>query len=225
MQHRGIEPVLARDSNAPTGTLIAIIDPDGERSFLTDRGANLHLSAADLPPAVLKHVKHVSISGYSFFAPGPRAAVMGLIAEARRQGIPVSVDAASAGFLVEAGTLAFLGWTTGAVVLFANEDEARVLTGETDLDRQMRALGRVYPQVIIKRGPLGAVVGDSGGVMFSLPALPAEVIDTTGAGDAFAAGYIAASMRGAEPGAALGAGIEAGKMAVTMLGGQPPRHQ
>ena len=72
---RGVTAVLSGDTALPSGVLISIVDADGERSFLTDRGANLNLSQADLPPSLLDGVKLLLVSGYSFFTPGPRAAL------------------------------------------------------------------------------------------------------------------------------------------------------
>src|SRR5690606_20275799 len=65
---RGVVPVLAGDKDLPTGVLVTLLDPSGERSFLTDRGANLNLCAADLPESLLDGVGLVLVSGYSFFA-------------------------------------------------------------------------------------------------------------------------------------------------------------
>ena len=73
---RGVEPLLVGDADAPSGVLISIVDADGERSFLTDRGANLNLTAADLPPNLLDGLQLLMVSGYSFFTAGPRSAVM-----------------------------------------------------------------------------------------------------------------------------------------------------
>jgi sugar/nucleoside kinase (ribokinase family) len=219
----GIEPVLAGDPDLPSGTIVTILDPDGERSFLTDRGANAALGAADLPAALLDDCRTLLVSGYSLFEPGPRQAVTGLIAAAVARSVPVSVDPASVGFLEEVGPADFLSWTEGVTTIFANEAEALTLTGEASLDAQMAALGAVYRRVVIKRGAMGAAIGGRSGVSHSLPAPKVTAIDTTGAGDAFAAAFVAAELRGAEPADCLGRAIAAGAEAVTRFGGQPPR--
>jgi len=219
----GVIPHFAADPEAPSGVLISIVDVEGERSFLTDRGANLNLAAEDLPSTLLDEKQLLVCSGYSFFAPGPRAAILALMMQARARGITVVVDAASVGFLREVGTDSFLKWTTGADTIFANLDEALALTGSSDLTLQMQTLGRFYRRVIIKRGAQGAAIGGRSGVSISLPAPASEVIDTTGAGDAFAAAFLAAEMRGEKADACLRAGIDAGATAVTLVGGQPDR--
>jgi len=220
----GVTPHFAGDAETPSGVLISIVDAEGgERSFLTDRGANLNLSSDDLSASLLDGVGLLVCSGYSFFAPGPRAAILALMKEATARGIPVIVDAASVGFLREVGVEAFLKWTSGSATLFANLDEALALTGSSDLTLQMQTLGRFYGRVIIKRGAQGAAIGGRSGVSISLPAPASEVIDTTGAGDAFAAAFLAAEMRGEKADACLRAGIDAGAAAVTLVGGQPDR--
>ena len=219
----GITPLLVGDPDAPSGTLIAMVDPDGERSFLTDRGANLNLSEDDVPADALDGVGLLVCSGYSFFAPGPRAAVMRLMALSKPLNVPSVVDAASVGFLRELGAHEFLKLTTGADTLFLNSDEALELTGSVDLTLQMQTLGRFYPRVIVKRGVSGAAVGGRKGVTLSLPAPQSDVIDTTGAGDAFAAAFLATELRGEKLETCLKAAIEAGATAVTLVGGQPDR--
>ena len=216
-----VDPVLIADASLPSGVLVTIVDPDGERSFLTDRGANLALSPSDMPVWLLDDTRLVLASGYSYFAETPRNAVQWLAGEARGRGIPLAVDAASVGFLNEVGPGNFLEWTAGAELLFCNADEAEALVGTADLDMQMAALGGHYRRVVIKRGARGAALGGGGGVAFNLPAPLVKVIDTTGAGDAFAAGFLSAEVRGAAPGDCLRAGIEAGSAAVKTLGGQP----
>jgi sugar/nucleoside kinase (ribokinase family) len=218
---RGVVPVLAVDEAQPSGVLVTIVDPDGERSFLTDRGANLNLCSHDVPPALLDGAAMVMVSGYSFFAPGPRQAVRGLFAQAQARGLAVAVDPASVGFLEEVGPAEFVAWTQGADWIFANQSEAATLTGEAALEGQVAALGRHYSNVIIKRGSAGAALGGKAGIRLSLPAPAVPVVDSTGAGDAFAAGFIAALLAGADEATALGQGIAAGAQAVQMLGGQP----
>lgn len=219
----GVIPRLAGDETEPSGSLVTIVDPDGERSFLTDRGANLKLTPADLPSHDAGNIFGAVISGYSFFAEGPRQTVSGFAAHALAAGVEVSVDAASVGFLEEVGPANFRDWTKGFSTLFANAEEAQCLSGAAELDAQMRELGRTYHRVIIKRGAAGAAIGGREGVRLAQPAERVAAIDTTGAGDAFAAGFLAARQRGESEVEALAAGIAAGTRAVTMVGGQPPR--
>lgn len=216
-----VDPVLIADAEKPSGMLVTIIDPDGERSFLTDRGANLDLSHSDMPVWLLDDTRLVVVSGYSLFAEHPRGAVQWMAGEAKRRNIPVAVDAASVGFIEEVGTGNFLEWTKGFSTLFANADEAAALSGSPVLEEQFARLIPNYGRVVIKLGADGAALGDEAGLRISRPAPRVGVVDTTGAGDAFAAGFLSAELRGEALEASLLAGIEAGAAAVTRIGGQP----
>ncbi|HHY51360.1 MAG TPA: carbohydrate kinase family protein [Alphaproteobacteria bacterium] len=216
-----VDPILIADARLPSGILVTIVDPDGERSFLTDRGANVALAPSDMPVWLLDQTSLVLTSGYSYFAEMPRAAVSWLTGEAKARGIGFAVDAASVGFIEEVGAGAFLGWIAGAAVLFVNRDEARALSGSDELETQMRTLGRTARQVVVKLGADGAALGDEDGVRHQLPAPALIPVDTTGAGDAFAAAFLAAGLAGRPPDACLAAGIEAGSEATRRIGGQP----
>jgi sugar/nucleoside kinase (ribokinase family) len=218
----GVVPYLARDDARATGTLINLIDPDGERSFLTDRGANLGLCAEDLPQSLYQKGAAVLVSGYSLFAEAPRRAVQDFIAGARRAGLLVAVDASSSGFIEEVGAAAFLDWTQGIDLLFANGDEAALLSGASTTEAQIERLGRHFATVVVKRGAGGAVAGTADGITAETVAEAVAVVDTTGAGDAFAAGFLAAHLWERSLAQALAAGVAAGTEAVKVAGGQPP---
>ena len=136
LAEHGVDARLAADNSLPTGTLVTLLS-GGERSFLTDRAANLNLCHADLPDALLDGIDLLHVSGYALFEPGPREAVLGLFAEASRRGISISVDPASYSFLAEVGPERFVEWTRGARFLFPNEDEAATLTGATEASAQL----------------------------------------------------------------------------------------
>ncbi len=131
------------------------------------------------------------------------------------------VDPASVGFLNEVGPKNFLDWTRGYSIMFANAAEAEALAGSDDLTSQMRHLGSRYDRVVIKRGARGAAIGNRDGVRLNLPAPKVGVLDTTGAGDAFAAGFLSAQLHGKTETECMQAGIEAGTRAVMQVGGQP----
>src|SRR5271169_3421779 len=162
LRRAGVEPHLAAD-------------PTGERSFLTDRGANDALEAADIPEALIDRADHIHISGYSLLAPSPREAVLSVMRRAAR---PVSIDPGSAEFLREVGAANFLGWTAGAAMLFPNSEEAAVLSGTDDAEAQGERLAQLYPLVAIKRGAAGCEAW-SGAERWRVAAPAAEVVDTT----------------------------------------------
>ena len=133
--------------------------------------------------------------------------------------MPVSVDPSSAAPL--AREPAFLEWVAGAALLLPNADEARVLTGEADPERAARALaGRAAREVVVTLGAGGAL-WSGGERVLRAPAAAAEAVDTTGAGDAFAAGLLAARADGAEPPEQLAAGCALAARAVALRGARP----
>ncbi len=214
----GVMPHLVGDRTHETGRLIALIDPDGERSFLTDRGANEALEARDIPDALIEGAALIHLSGYSFFAPSPRAAVLDVM---RRVGNkPTSIDPASAEFLREVGVDNFLAWTRGAAILFPNEEEAAILADSEDPETQCARLAARCPLVVVKRGAAGAEAA-AGEKRWRVNAPKIEAIDTTGAGDAFVAAFLAARLFGADIQPALERAAAAGAAASASVGGRP----
>jgi sugar/nucleoside kinase (ribokinase family) len=218
----GVEPHLGADVDVPTGTVVNLIAPDGQRSFLTDRGANDTLGAADLDSTHLVGARLLHVSGYALSASGPRAAVRAFIEEAVVRDVPVSVDPASSALLQAVGPAAFMEWTHRATLCIVNADEAALLAGTDDLAEQLRVLAAHYGTVVVKRGPHGAAAA-RGEERWSYPAPRVQVLDTTGAGDAFLAAFVTARLRGAAMELCLQAGVQAGSAATTHLGGRPPR--
>jgi sugar/nucleoside kinase (ribokinase family) len=215
----GVSAHLAADQTRDTGRLIALIDPQGERSFLTDRGANDGLCGEDISDALVAEADHIHLSGYSFVSASARSAVRGVMA--RAGAIPVSVDPASAEFLREMGPENFLAWTDGAQICFPNADEAAVLTGAADGEAQLAVLARHYPMVVVKRGAGGCEAARGVG-RWRAPAPPVKAIDTTGAGDAFVAAFLAAQLSGAAIEECLNRAVSAGAAATEFVGGRPP---
>ena len=214
----GVTPHLIGDPERATGRLVALIDGSGERSFYTDRAANEALCSADIPDALIAGAAHIHLSGYSFFAPSPRAAALDVMR--RAGGRPVSVDPASAAFLREAGAETFLGWTRGAAILFPNADEAAALTGTAEPEAQCGRLAALYPLVVLKRGAAGGLAAE-GTQRWRVPAPAVEAVDATGAGDAFVAAFLAARLEGAAVLPALERAVAAGSRAVARVGGRP----
>jgi ribokinase len=201
----GVRPALRTVPGVPTGTIVSLVEPGGQRSFLADRGANLELVANDVPPP--SPGGHLYVSGYTLLHPRPRPAGLQALRDALAAGCTVSVDPASTGPLALYGADRWLEDTAGATVLLPNAAEARLLTGCADPSDAARALAARYPIVTVKLGADGALWA-SGDVLVHRPAHPTTVVDTTGAGDAFAAGLLAAWLRdpGVDPAAALDAG-------------------
>lgn len=217
----GVEAVLAGDGERPTGTIVVLVGTDGTRTMLTDRGANLGLTSSDLDDALLDDVAHLHLSGYALFEPGVRAAVLDLIARAGDRGLGWSVDPSSTGFLADVGTRAFLDWVAGATLLLPNLEEGRLLTGLDDPDAIALALTSHAPLVALKLGGQGAIVARRDGDTSRVPTPAVDVVDPTGAGDAFAAGFLAAWLRSGDPLLAARSGVALGARACATLGARP----
>ncbi len=211
---RGVEPYLAVDPEAATGTML-VVHEAGERSMVADRGANARLVPEDLPEEI--RAGAVLVSGYLLLHEGSRPAA--LAALGRSEARYVGVDPASWPLVEALGVERFLTETEPANVVLANELEARTLTGEED-ELAARALGERYAVAVVKLGARGAVVCADGEV-FRGPGEPVVEIDPTGAGDAFDGAFLASLARGASPREALGLACRAGALQVSSVRSWP----
>ena len=213
--------VRARVSDRPTGSCLVLVEPDGQRSMLPDAGANATLAASDLPVEVFRPGAHLHLSGYPLLHPEAREAGLAAVDLARGVGMTISIDPSSAALLEAAGPGNFLDWTLGADLLLANSDEARVLSGQEPAREAAAALATVYREVVVKLGAQGAL-WHGGFIAASAPAeRGVDVLDTTGAGDAFAAGFLTSWLLHPEPESALAAGNRLAAVAVSRLGARP----
>ncbi|MDP5182594.1 PfkB family carbohydrate kinase [Blastococcus sp. BMG 814] len=202
----GVELAVRTVPGAATGTIVSLVEPDGQRSMLADRGANLALRPADVPTPAPGG--HLHLSGYTLLDPGPRDAGLAALRAAAVAGCTVSVDPASTGPLRGYGVDRWLTDTAAATLVLPNADEARLLTGCADVTEAARALAARHPVAVVTLGAEGALWA-AGDELVHRPARPATVVDTTGAGDAFAAGLLAAWLTGPHrsPAEALDAGL------------------
>ncbi|MGE5827282.1 MAG: carbohydrate kinase family protein [Micromonosporaceae bacterium] len=212
---------VRRVDGAPTGSIIVLVHA-GERSFLCDRGANLALTPSDVEAAVaVAATGHVHLSGYVLLDEQSRPAGLAALAAGAAAGASTSVDAASAAPLRR--TPEFLHWIRGTDLLLANVGEAQAMRSavSSDGDALAAELTAFARAVVVKLGAGGALWADATGVVARVPARPAAVVDPTGAGDAFAAGLLAAWLAGAAPSEALAAGTRLGALAVSQVGARP----
>jgi sugar/nucleoside kinase (ribokinase family) len=189
----GVHAHLAADRDAETGSIVVMVAPDGERTMLTDRGANLRLRRSDVPARLLDGAAALHLTGYTFCEPPLLEVALWLLGEARSRGLAVTIDPGSAAFLARMEPTAFLRWTEGAAICFPNRDEAAVLTGETRPLAMATRLTRHYGLVVVKLGGAGCVLAARGHtpVLIAAPPVPAtDTTDTTGAGDAFCGAFL-----------------------------------
>jgi sugar/nucleoside kinase (ribokinase family) len=218
---RGVTAWVSTEPDLTTGTCIVLVEPGGERSMLPDAGANSTLTAADLPQRAFRPGGHLHLSGYTLLNPGSRDAGLAALSMAAAADMTVSVDPSSAAPLAELGAARFLSMTRGVDLLLANRDEAEVLAGTSDPHLAAQQLGDTYREVVVKLGADGAM-WQQGFIGASAPAeRGVEVVDTTGAGDAFAAGFLASWLLHPEPETALAAGCRLAARAVSKVGARP----
>ncbi len=218
---RGVTAWVSTEPDLTTGTCIVLVEPGGERSMLPDAGANATLTAADLPQRAFRPGGHLHLSGYTLLNPGSRDAGLAALSMAAATDMTVSVDPSSAAPLAELGAARFLSMTRGVDLLLANRDEAAVLAGTSDPHLAAQQLGDTYREVVVKLGPDGAM-WQQGFIGASAPAeRGVDVVDTTGAGDAFAAGFLASWLLHPEPETALAAGCRLAARAVSKVGARP----
>lgn len=181
-----------------TGVIVSLVAPSGERSMCPDRGVGVSLRPDELDADWLR-CDHLHVSGYSLLVSPIREATIEAVKLARVAGARVSVDLSSWSGIRDAGWESFRAVVEDLApdVVFANEEEEQVVGG--------RWAGPLW---IVKRGAAGCSFGSD-----DRPALDAEVVDTTGAGDALAAGWIVGGPD---------LGLEAAARCVARVGSMPP---
>jgi len=194
---RGVElvgPVLPGN----TGVVVSLSDGGQQRSMLTDRGVGADLAAQHVAADWLTGCDWLHVSAYAFAREPMRGAALAAVETARAASARVSVDLASTSMIESLGVPTFGAILTAVApdVVFGNGAEAALLRGALAADR-----------LIVKLGPSGVRAGET-----HFPALPTKPVDATGAGDAFAAGYL---LGGVE------LGLAAAARAVAKMGTMP----
>ena len=175
---------------AATARSMIAVTPDGQRTMSTFLGASGLLTPADVDPAVVKGGTILYLEGYLFDPDGGRAAFAKAASAAKDAGRTISITL-SDGFVVDrhrAGLLAFIEDEVDLV--FGNEDEIKALFETTDFDAACTALGQRTKIAAITKGAAGSVVLNGGNVITVAADPVAHVLDTTGAGDQYAAGFL-----------------------------------
>ncbi|GAA2584664.1 sugar kinase [Actinomadura fulvescens] len=221
----GVDARLVMDQERPTGTCVVLITHKGDRTMLSDPGANGALLPEDIERCkdLFNQGTHLHLSGYSLINEGSRKAATHALELARQAQMSISVDGGSSSPLKRMGAEPFLEWTQGARLLVVNADEAEVLTGRETAASAAKVLTAWYPQVVIKTGADGALWYTNGRPEpITVAAEPIEkIIDGTGAGDAFVAGLLPAWLEGKPPAEALSAGNRLAVQAMQHLGARP----
>jgi sugar/nucleoside kinase (ribokinase family) len=186
LKSNNVEPWLFK-STSLTGRVLSIITPDAQRSMLTYLGASAEAQPGDITPECFGSAAVVHVEGYLLFN---QELILAALDAATRAGAKISLDLAS--FTVVHESKAFLEELVQRYVdiLIANEDEARAFTGHTDEERALAALAQASEIAVLKLGERGSLIAYNGRVYSIAPRVDRPAVDTTGAGDLWASGFL-----------------------------------
>lgn len=194
MKDCGIHPILSTGTTS-TGRAISLVSPGGERTFATYLGAAIELAASRLNATLFRGYAHLHLEGY--LVPNQQLVESALVL-AQQCDMTVSLDLAS--YNVVEANLDFLKRIIERYkpVIFANEEEARAFSGHADPQKSLDAFASICHTAVVKIGARGSLIFHKG-KNYSADAIPANCLDTTGAGDLYAAGYLYGFVRELPP--------------------------
>lgn len=202
-----------------TGIVVVLVDQSGERSMFPDRGANSGLSELDLPD--LTRFSAVFLSGYALFNPQSQAGVLRMINKMREANLEIFFNPGSVGVMSNLGVDACRQRCKLMDLLIMNQAEAEFLTRNSDIEGALNELSKDVETVVITTSSQGAIGKLRGQEIVSSPILPITAIDSTGAGDAFAAGFIGRWIESKDLESSLRAGNTLASGCVTTIGARP----
>ncbi len=211
-----------RPGDPPTGRCLILVTPDGQRTMNTSLGASQFLPLEALDLEAVADALVLYLEGYMWDPPEPRAAMRKAIAAARAAGRKVAFTLSEA-FMIELHGDDFRALIAEGLIdiLFANHVELAALTGEEDFEAGVAALAPKVPILVVTRSADGAIAV-AGGMRAEVPAEPVEaVVDTTGAGDLFAAGFLFGHVRGQSLQTCLKMGAVAAAEIISHFGARP----
>jgi sugar/nucleoside kinase (ribokinase family) len=206
----------------PTGRCLILVTPDAQRTMNTSPGASHELTPQRLDEQMIRSASTTFLEGYLWGPERPRHAMLRAAQIAHEAGRTVAFTL-SESLCIPGRKEGVLGMIDGGMidVLFANEDEAMLLASAGDLDGALAKLSPLVSTLVVTRGPAGALAIEQGNRV-QIPAAPVEkVVDTTGAGDLFAAGFLAARCRARPLDRCLQAGAQAAAEVISHFGARP----
>lgn len=215
----GVDYSSLRKTSDATGVVVVVVDKKGERTMFPETGANSGLVVTDMPD--LAGFDAAYVSGYALLNPRSRAGVLDMIAVIKSAGLPIFYDTVTVGAMKEVDRALIQSWLPLMDYVLPNEEEALYVADASDIDSALTKLLELCPAVIIKRGPSGAIAQNRGGTRIDVDAIKTVVADTTGAGDSFAAGFIATKISGGDLSASLKAGVTLAAKCVANIGARP----
>lgn len=212
----------ARAGDPPTARCLIFVTADGQRTMNTYLGASQFLPAAALDDALIASGAVLFLEGYLWDPEEPRAAMRKAIAAAHDAGRKVAFTLSDPFVIARHGDDFRTMIEAGDIdILFANHLELAALTGENTLDAGIAVLAPEVPVLVVTRGADGALAV-AGGERVEVPAeAVGRVVDTTGAGDLFAAGFLAGHVRGGDLRTCLTMGAVAAAEVISHYGARP----
>ena len=211
----------AREEEPPTGRCLIFVTPDGERTMNTFLGAGQFLPAAAIDEKLIADGAILYLEGYLWDPEEPRKAMRRAIDVARSAGRKIAFTA-SESFVIDRHGDDFRSIEDGVIdILFVNESELATLTGKDDFEDGLAALSGKLPVLVATKGEHGAVA-IANGERAEVAAEPvAKVVDTTGAGDQFAAGFLSGHAKGLPLETCLKRGAVAAAEVISHIGPRP----
>ena len=211
----GVEAALVVDSTRRTGVIQVLVEPDGERTMVPDRGANAVWAQDDISETLIAGADLLHVVGYVLLDRASRPGALAAMGYARKHAVSISLDPSSHAPLRGLGPNAFWDLVGQVDLLLPNRHEAQVLSGCRELEDALRAVRQHAGTVVIKLDREGCIVSE-GDRVERIPAPAVQVVNATGAGDAFDAGILAACSSGVDLRAACRAAVNLGAYAATL---------
>ena len=188
-EREGADAHFAHHKKRMTGHVIVLVTPDGERTMATHLGAAGVLEKEHIKEQAIAESAIVHIEGYQLGNPDARETVFSAIAIAKKSGTIVSLDLSDAGLVVRNKKVFAETIRNSIDIVFANEEEAKAITGESDAHKALHALAEMCAVAVVKLGGEGSLIKEAGNV-FTVKPHRANVVNTNGAGDAYASGIL-----------------------------------
>ena len=192
LKRQNVEPLLLH-SDSPTGRVLAIITPDAQRSMFTFLGASAEIRPQDITKAFFANAAIVHIEGYLLFNP---ELILKVLKTAKSSGARISLDLASFNVVKESHGRLQQIIKSFVDILIANEDEALAYTGEKDEIRAIQAMAADAEIAVLKVGERGSFIASRDQIIPIQPKTGGPAIDSTGAGDLWASGFLYGLVKG-----------------------------
>lgn len=223
VKERGISLHIKKVKDQPTGSILLFIDEGGDRHMVSHRGANLELTPEDLQEEPFREAEHLHLTAYSLFGGEMMLKTTIKAMElAKKYSLSLSIDPSSYALLKDFGVNRFLNLTREGQFIFPNLMEGELLTACQEKEGILRALSDHYLIPILKLGEDGAMYRKGSKVQYLKVIEPAVLVDTIGAGDAFAAGFMVSYLQDNNLDKAVHQAMKLAKESIGIKGGRPP---